>query len=500
MNRSLMKFTAVAVAVSLTTGMILRDSRFFSSDDVLAKTIAEVEAEKKEKQAEIEKKRSEIESLSKDISNADQYQTALQEQITLINGKLTLIDSELQALNLDMDEKTEEVMTLQTAIEEQQIAVDQGLQAFKGRIRAMYMQGNEGMLSALLGASDFYDVLAKVELINRIAKHDNDMVDTLKHNLHQLEADKQDLNAKLQALHLKQTEMETLLKEFNDSRAELDDAYNKTDEAKAEMQHQHELAAGELDSFETELLDLQQEEEALILEAARKAEEERRRKEEEERRRREEESRRRVSESQSVSVSREESREAARTTAPPVITNANGGTVTTVTTAQTTKKTTVMTTSATKYTPPPIYTGRLAWPAPGFYHISSPFGPRWGRMHNGIDIAGAGIHYQPACAAGAGTVVKVKGGCTHDYGTACRCNGGYGNYVQIDHGNGLQTLYAHLASITVSVGQKVSTGTQVGKIGATGNVVSSGGGGYHLHFSVIVNGSFVNPKPYLGIS
>jgi murein DD-endopeptidase MepM/ murein hydrolase activator NlpD len=94
-------------------------------------------------------------------------------------------------------------------------------------------------------------------------------------------------------------------------------------------------------------------------------------------------------------------------------------------------------------------------------------------------------------------VIKVKGGCVHDYGVACSCNGGYGNYVQIDHGNGLCTLYAHLASISVSSGQKVSAGTVVGKIGATGNVVSSGGGGYHLHFSVIVNGTFVDPMPYL---
>ena len=494
MKRFLMKTIAVTIAVCLTTGSILRDSDFFSGDDALAKTIAEVEAEKKAKQAEIEKKRSEIDSLSKDIASAEQYQAALQEQITLISSKLTLIDTELQALNADIEQKSEEVMNLQSEIADQQVAVDQGLQSFKGRIRAMYVQGNDSMLSALLGASDFYDVLAKIELINRIAKHDNDMVDTLKTDLHKLEADKQDLNTKLQSLSLKQTEMETLLTEFNESRDELDEAYAATDEAKAEMQQQQSLANGQLDQFQNEMDALEKEEEEMILEAARKAEEERRRREEEERRRKEEESRRRVSESQSVSVSKEASREAARTTAA-LVTDANGQTVTT---AKTTKKTTVTTTSTT-YTKP-VYNGKLAWPAPGFYHISSEFGPRWGKLHNGIDIAGAGIHYQPACAAAAGTVIKVKGGCTHDYGTACRCNGGYGNYVQIDHGNGLNTLYAHLSSFTVSLGQKVNTGTQIGKIGATGNIVSSGGGGYHLHFSVIVNGVFVNPKPYLGLS
>lgn len=122
---------------------------------------------------------------------------------------------------------------------------------------------------------------------------------------------------------------------------------------------------------------------------------------------------------------------------------------------------------------------------------------RWGRMHNGIDITGPGIHYQPAVAAEAGTVIKAKGGCTHDYGTACSCNSGYGNYVQIVHENGLTTLYAHLAEIDVSVGQEVSLGETVGLIGATGNVVSSGGGGYHLHFGVIQDGAFVDPMQFL---
>ena len=90
-----------------------------------------------------------------------------------------------------------------------------------------------------------------------------------------------------------------------------------------------------------------------------------------------------------------------------------------------------------------------------------------------------------------------KGGCTHDYGTACKCNGGYGNYVEILHDNGMITLYAHLAERKVSVGQKVALGDTIGLIGATGNVVSSGGGGYHLHFGVIKDGAFVNPRLYL---
>ena len=72
---------------------------------------------------------------------------------------------------------------------------------------------------------------------------------------------------------------------------------------------------------------------------------------------------------------------------------------------------------------------------------------------------------------------------------------GYGHTVVIDHGNGLQTRYAHMkpGSITVRVGQTVAQGQQIGQIGSTGNVT-----GPHLHFEVLKNGAQVNPMNYIG--
>lgn len=89
--------------------------------------------------------------------------------------------------------------------------------------------------------------------------------------------------------------------------------------------------------------------------------------------------------------------------------------------------------------------------------------------HNGIDIAGS--IGTPIIAARGGTVTLVRGGGTW--------NGGYGNYVVISHGNGIQTLYAHMNSISVSQGQTVTTGQQVGTLGNTGQST-----GPHLHFEV----------------
>lgn len=124
----------------------------------------------------------------------------------------------------------------------------------------------------------------------------------------------------------------------------------------------------------------------------------------------------------------------------------------------------------------PVSSSGLAWPVSG--PITSGFGPRWGRMHEGIDISGASG--TPIAAAAGGTVI-VAG-----------WNGGYGNLVVIDHGGGLSTAYAHLSSIAVGVGQSVGQGTVVGGMGTTGNST-----GVHLHFEVRVNGAAVNPIGYL---
>ncbi|KKI89757.1 peptidase M23 [Bacillus sp. SA1-12] len=122
-------------------------------------------------------------------------------------------------------------------------------------------------------------------------------------------------------------------------------------------------------------------------------------------------------------------------------------------------------------------TGNLAWPAVGGY-ISSELGQRWGKLHKGIDIARPSE--RTIKAADNGTVVSAG------------YNGGYGNKVVINHNNGLKTVYAHLDSISVSVGQVVSQGQKLGIMGSTGNST-----GLHLHFEVYDNGSLKNPRDYL---
>lgn len=136
-----------------------------------------------------------------------------------------------------------------------------------------------------------------------------------------------------------------------------------------------------------------------------------------------------------------------------------------------------------------VGTGNLVWPSYCTY-ITSRQGPRVHpitgkyKNHGGTDI---GASYGSAIyAADSGKVVSSSDG----------WNGGWGNYVMIDHGNGMQTLYAHMSSRAVSVGQTVKRGQTIGYVGSTGMST-----GPHLHFEMYVNGSRIDPQTkYPGMS
>ena len=118
----------------------------------------------------------------------------------------------------------------------------------------------------------------------------------------------------------------------------------------------------------------------------------------------------------------------------------------------------------------------LIWPVSG--PITSPFGWRWGRMHQGIDI---GVPMgTPIKAAAAGTIIY------------CGWEEGYGNLTVIDHGGNLATAYGHQSSIAVTCGEQVAQGQVIGYVGCTGHCT-----GPHLHFEVRVDGNPVDPMGYL---
>ncbi len=130
-----------------------------------------------------------------------------------------------------------------------------------------------------------------------------------------------------------------------------------------------------------------------------------------------------------------------------------------------------------------VASGYFLWPTNTWY-ITSDFSPNRVnpvtgvlRPHTGTDVGA--LQGAPIWAAQSGTVVLAE------------YNGGYGNCVILDHGNGIKTLYGHMSAILVSKGQSVSQGTQIGRVGSTGNST-----GPHLHYEVLVDGVAVNPMQF----
>lgn len=135
-----------------------------------------------------------------------------------------------------------------------------------------------------------------------------------------------------------------------------------------------------------------------------------------------------------------------------------------------------------------VSNGEYVWPVPyDDVLVSSRYKMRTlngrTRMHNGIDVV-------RECNTHGSKVVAVKEGRVITASTGY--NGGYGNYVVIDHGNGVETTYAHLSSVNCSRGDTVKQGELIGKVGNTGYSF-----GAHLHFGIMVNGEWKDPFLYL---
>jgi murein DD-endopeptidase MepM/ murein hydrolase activator NlpD len=130
------------------------------------------------------------------------------------------------------------------------------------------------------------------------------------------------------------------------------------------------------------------------------------------------------------------------------------------------------------------------WIRPTAGTVTSGYGTRWGALHAGVDIAGP--RGTPVYSAADGGVTRAE--CTSTY-----CDrdgnlhlGGYGNLVEVDHGAGVTTRYAHLSAYTVRAGQPVRAGALLGYQGSTGNST-----GVHLHLEVRIDGGPVDPVPWL---
>ncbi|MBE6844749.1 MAG: hypothetical protein E7508_03395 [Ruminococcus sp.] len=446
------KIGKLKIAAILMCSVVAAGSFTYASNhnynNVMAKTISDLEDEMAANDAEIEKLEEEMADLDKEIENAEYEQSLLQEKIDVQTENLNIINAKIDDINIKISETEDKIQKLETDIENKQKDIDIGLEQFKDRLRAMYVSGNDSLASALVGATDFYDMLSKMELISQVAKHDDELVSSLQTQLEQFEEAQTLLAIEQENLNEELAEQETYKTEFSNTIAELNAAYQTSEKYADELEAERSAKQTDIDQYEKDSAAKEAEIEKIYELARQQAEAEAEEEEEDD-----------YYEDDSYYND-----------------NSSGSS------------------SGSSSSSSSSFNGSLTWPVPGHYVISSYYGSRWGSFHQGIDIADGNTNGAAVVAAEGGTVTSVVTGCPHDYGknSSCGCNGGYGNYVQISHGDGTSTFYAHLGSVYVSYGQSVSRGETIGTVGSTGWST-----GPHLHFEVLIGGSPADPTNYL---
>ncbi len=429
-------------------------------------------AELQRKQQALAEEREEIErSLKEYEANADEHEKYLE----IYDEKMRVQEQEIENIKEQISLLDSDIAELEVKIADKQAEVDEGIEDFKQRLRVMYMTGNDSIASMLVGSTDFYDILARTELAERLSRHDKNMIDDLNEKISVLNSDKAELEQSKLDAENKKAEAESIL-------TELQETYKNHEETKAWYEAQAAADRERTAEMEDEEAQVEQQLQEFIRkqqeELEKKREEERKRKEEEERIKKEEEERKKQEEEELRKQEEEQKRleaeaqgiEYVPSETEPVVTESTESTETDYTTGA---------------------SQGFIWPCPTVLNMTDGYGYRTideeggsSDFHKGIDITKPNCAGEPIVASASGTVI-----------TASNTGNGYGIHVVIDHGDKIATLYGHMSSCCVNVGDEVQQGQTIGYIGCTGYAY-----GNHCHFEVRVNGQHTNPLNYVSMN
>ncbi len=441
----------VALLLLLATGI-----------SVFAATIGGAQQEINRIQQEVNKTRARLKELDSLRSDVEKYMKEL-------DNELTALSEELLQLEQQMADKQEEIRVTKEELEAAREDERRQYEAMKIRIQYMYEKGDTEYVDILFSAQSLSDLLNSVEYISQISEYDRDMLDVyvaVKEEIQDKEARLEAEYAELEELktenEAKQAALETVMEakqaELDKYDAEIGDAEMQLEDFEEDIAEQQEIIRQ---------IEIQMEESRRAAAAASS---------------RAAESSRRAAEASSRA---EESRKAAESSkaADASMGNEEPGDNIDREDPEESSPQTEAPEETTTQAPTSSSSGHI-WPI-GSRNITSYFGPRTHPItgvvnshHSGIDIAAP--NGTPIVASASGTVLTV----------------GYtsinGNYVIIYHGDGVATAYCHCSTILVSEGQQVSQGQTIAKVGLTGLT-----NGYHLHYGVRVNGTYVNPLNYI---
>lgn len=459
-NKKIRSIIAIVLALLMVFSLLVSVIPIIARADYdLDQKLQSLQNEKNTLAAQRQNLEEKLKELKEQQSAAIEMKLALEENNKLKQEELDLIDGQINLYSDMIKDKAKEVEDAKDLELKQ-------LERYRTRVRAMEESGGFNMLEIVLQAQNFTDLLTMMDDIGDIMVQDRALEDkyiAARENHEEIKADyeatKLELEEKQDELEEEKAQLEEQIKESEELLTELADAIEATEEEQRAAAEAEAAASAAVLDFIREYNRQKAEEQAQ--QAAQQQQQQ-----------------------QSGANNNTSSSGPISGTTGPTGGDGYGGNVDNSYTGPTGGDSYGGSTGPTGgyggTSSTPSYSEGFAWPVPSSYRISSTFKYRWGRQHTGIDIDGFNHDGAPVCASKSGSVIYAG------------WNGGYGNCVIIDHGSGVQTLYAHMSYISVSVGNYVSQGTTVGGLGSTGNST-----GTHCHFEIIIDGYQTDPLPYL---
>lgn len=352
----------------------------------------------------------------------------LSETVEALDAQLTNVQEVLVELGEDIDRKTKQVENIKNRLREAEANQDEQYASMKQRIKFMYEKGDTAYITMVFGAQNLTDMLNKAEYIEEVSAYDRQLLNEYTETKYRVINLKDKLE--VEQASLLETQEQAEIQEYQMSML--------IDQKNGEIEkYESEISTKEGAIKEYEAMIASQNAtiaalEASILQAEREAD-----------------ALQKELEESGLSDNDIDSSSSSKP----------------VTTQQ-------------------VFSGPFCMPAPSYTRVSDDYGNRIHpilgvkQFHNGIDFAAPGG--SPILAAQSGTVIAAAYSST------------MGNYIMINHGGGVITIYMHASALYVSAGQTVTKGQKIAAVGTTGRST-----GNHLHFSVRVNGSYVSPWSYL---
>ncbi|MFJ5623446.1 murein hydrolase activator EnvC family protein [Peribacillus loiseleuriae] len=405
----------------------------------------------KDKKVTIQEKRTDVQSniykTEAKIKHLQSQQLTVEEQLDQLEKNMTANANKIIEKTAEINKTNAEIESLKAEIVVLKDRIAKRNELLKERaVSYQESGGNLNYLEVLLGASNFSEFIDRVSAVATIVEADQDIIK-------QHEQDKKSLEEAQSAVEKKKLDLEKMLAELETAKQQLQVQKNQKEVLLAELHKQKEHAEHDIVGFEEEAANLKAQEtavaQAIQLEQKRLADAEAVRK-------------KAAAEAAAAAAAAKKKQASISSSSSSSSSNA--------------------TVSA-----PAVSSGTFNRPSAGY--VSSGFGGRWGKSHNGIDIAASGT--VPVVATADGVVIRAYK------------SSSYGNVVMISHsinGQTFTSVYAHLNSMSVSAGQVVSKGQQVGYMGNTGHSF-----GQHLHFELhkgawnAAKSNAVNPLNYLSM-